>query len=167
MEEYVYHRVPYNMIGRILYPLNALKEINQELYEYQVQKYIGREHTKNKRIDKLKCNWGDVVFLSPIHPKIIRDEIESVGFPKNNKQLWIKIPLNDLELDNIVVDIDEDKFEFLKKVDFSKLKDLPEKTKQYYRDTYKKGGNPLILAYAPHLMYKGVIDISNYEVFEV
>lgn len=155
------------MIGRILCPLNVLKEINQNLYEHQVHKYSGREYTKDKQIDKLKCNWGDVVFLSPIHPNKLLREIEAVGFPKNNKQLWIKIPLKDLDLDKIVVDIDEDKFEFIKKVDFSKLKELPEKTKQYYRETYKKGGNPLILAYAPHLMYKGVIDISNYNVFEV
>ena len=66
-----------------------------------------------------------------------------------------------------MVDIDEDKFEFLKKVDFSKLKNLPEKTKKYYQEIFEKKGNPLFLAYAPHLMYKGVIDISNYDVFEV
>ena len=43
MEQYVYHRVPENLQGTTLYPLNELRAIHPSNYELEKEKYKGRE----------------------------------------------------------------------------------------------------------------------------
>ena len=37
--EFLYHRVPVNMEGSILYPLNQLKNLHPDIYVEHVKKY--------------------------------------------------------------------------------------------------------------------------------
>ncbi len=66
---YLYHSVPKNLQGNILYPLNTLKEKHPEIYEQQVSKYVGREHMTQQRIPILDCLWNDVLHFSAVNPK--------------------------------------------------------------------------------------------------
>ena len=40
---FVYHAVPRDMVGDVLYPLNQLEAMRPGLYEFQESKYVGRE----------------------------------------------------------------------------------------------------------------------------
>jgi hypothetical protein len=39
----VYHGVPKDMVGHVLYPLSQLPAIAPEAYQFQKSKYVGRE----------------------------------------------------------------------------------------------------------------------------
>ena len=68
---YLYHSVPRNLHGNILYPLNALTEKHPEIFEQQVSKYVGREHITQQRIPVIDCLWNDVLHFSAVNPKEI------------------------------------------------------------------------------------------------
>ena len=167
MQEFVYHRVPEVMEGTIIYPLNVLKKEKPSFYDEYVKKYQGRESLLGVNISPLKCLWGDVIFFSPIHPNEILREIEAAGFPKHPKTKWFKVPLSNLKLENLAINMSEDKFELFKLDMLSKVNYLPEETKVYYQTCFQNNKNPLILAHAPHLLYKGVLDVRDLEVIEV
>ncbi len=167
MEEFVYHRVPDNMYGTIIYPLNVLKNEKPMLYKEYVKKYSQREELLNVRIKPLNCLWNDVIFFSPVHPNEILSELEKAGFSKSPKSRWFKIPLFKLDIKNLAVNISKDKFELFKLEMLNKINFLPEQTKIYYKTCFENNKNPLVLAYAPHLLYKGVLDISNLEIIEI
>ena len=46
---YLYHRVPENLIGETLYPLNELKTLYPDVYAEHVKKYEGREEKMDRR----------------------------------------------------------------------------------------------------------------------
>ena len=69
---YLYHSVPKNLEGSILYPLNTLKGKHPDIYEQQVSKYVGREHIKEQRIPILDCLWNDVLHFSAVNPKEVK-----------------------------------------------------------------------------------------------
>ena len=65
---FLYHRVPANMQGDFLSPLNQLKDIYPEAYAEAVKKYEGREFLMNVGIPTLDCLWNDFLFLTAVHP---------------------------------------------------------------------------------------------------
>jgi len=60
---FLYHLVPKNIRGDILYPLNILKSIYPDIYQYQVNKYFGREYIIEQRIPLFNCLWNDVLAI--------------------------------------------------------------------------------------------------------
>lgn len=167
MEEFVYHRVPNNMEGTIIYPLNILKNQKPNLYDEYIKKYSQREELLKIKIKPLNCFWNDVIFFSPVHPNEIESELEKAGFSRDIKSRWFKIPLSNLNLENLAVNISKDKFELFKLEMLDKIKFLPQQTKIYYKTCFENNKKPLVLAYAPHLLYKGVLDISKLEIIEI
>jgi hypothetical protein len=93
---YLYHAVPEKMKGRILYPLNALKNKYPKIYSHEIKKYIGRGRVLSIRIPKMDCLWNDVIHLSPIHPRKVKAEIENAGF-QIKKSKWYKISVFELD----------------------------------------------------------------------
>ena len=65
---FIYHKVPADMSGNILYPLNVMEKINPEIYEKAVKKYEGREYLMREVIPWLNCLWNDVLHFSIVHP---------------------------------------------------------------------------------------------------
>jgi len=57
---HLYHRVPADLKGHILYPLNQLKSIYPSLYDTKATTYQGREAVMQARIPLLNCLWNDV-----------------------------------------------------------------------------------------------------------
>ncbi|HYF28924.1 MAG TPA: hypothetical protein VEA36_00985, partial [Candidatus Paceibacterota bacterium] len=76
----LYHAIPRNMSGTVLYPLNALKDVDSSLYEAHAAKYEGREHLMEERIPLLDCRWNDVLFLTAVSPVRFRAAYESTGY---------------------------------------------------------------------------------------
>lgn len=63
---HVYHLVPKNFVGNVLFSLNRLKDTLPETYATQVGKYAGREKILERRIPKLDCLWNDVLHCSSL-----------------------------------------------------------------------------------------------------
>lgn len=76
----IYHMVPQNLTGEVLYPLNVLRTHLPEIYDAQVKKYSGREGVMAHKVPILECLWNDVLHFSPVHPSKIRDAIADAGW---------------------------------------------------------------------------------------
>lgn len=79
-KNYLYHKVPPDFVGPILYPLNRLKQRLPDVYARQVKKYQGREAVLKRRIPHLNCLWNDVLHFSPVHPTQCRAALQAAGF---------------------------------------------------------------------------------------
>lgn len=176
MKTYLYHRVPENMIGNILYPLNELKSIDQNLYEQAKKKYTGREFVMEQRVPILHCLWNDVLHFSALHPIEIKKEFENNG-KEFTSQKFYKIDPHKLDQNNTIVYLfkhqnESEKFqpENWTVYDPSNLDgytEMSDQTKNYYKMMFEKDDQPLLWAYVPHIMYRGSVDISDCEIVEI
>lgn len=176
MKHYLYHRVPKNLTGNILYPLNQLKDKYPILYDEHVSKYEGRESLKKREIPVLNCLWNDVLHFGAVHPQEIFDELKKYD-KKEYTAKYYKIPPELLEKENTIVYLYKYK-ELEEKVnpqdfveyDFNKIdlySNLPQGTKDYYKESYNDGGSPLLWHKVPHILYKGTVEVDGLEVIEV
>jgi hypothetical protein len=77
---YVYYRIPPNMKGDILYPLNELKNTYPEIFEKEAEKYEGRA----ERI--LACGrFGEPASLLSLSPCCTIKKLFSNGAQKNGQ----------------------------------------------------------------------------------
>ncbi len=172
---YVYHRVPSNMKGSILYPLNALKDIDPELYDLHEKKYEGRMEVMKNRIEKLNCLWNDVLHCSALNPSVISEALNKLG--KESHLKFFEIPVEILEPENTVVythslrergaPIPQEDFVEFDPNEVEKYAYLPEETVQYYKETIEAGSNPLLYHLVPHILYKGSIDTTDLKITEL
>lgn len=173
---YLYHRIPADMRGSILYPLNVLKNKHPEVYNEELRKYKGREHVLNQRIPTLNCYWNDVIFLTAVHPQKLYDLRRKIGFSQISSPIaFFEVnPLN-LDIDKLSVFLfhkDEDwknqlpptEFTSFNMSDISKYSHIPDVTKEYFRELYNQGAReriPLFFRYTPHILYRGALETKN------
>ena len=168
----LYHFVPDDMHGTILYPLNQMRDKLPELFDKQAAKYAGREDVQDTVIPGLGT-WNDVIHLSPIDPKKVIAALRECGAPADFTWKAFQIDVSTLDPAKLVIMTtlkDGDKYvkEFLPftEENYQQNCELPEITKQHYRDSVAKGEQPLTYAGAPHVLYKGTIDTSNVKIIE-
>ena len=174
---YLYHSVPKNLQGNILYPLNALKEKYPDIYEQQVSKYVGREHITQQRIPILDCLWNDVLHFSAANPKEIKQALieaeRNPDFTMNYYQVYPKL----IEPKNAIVylyahDCNKDKmneedFTSYNPDEVAKFSSMPQATKDYYRGMIGMGKRPLLYHKIPHILYKGTLDITDLLIISI
>ncbi len=166
---YIYHSVPKNLTGDILYPLNVLKEKYPEVYEKEVAKYVGRERVMEQKIPILNCLWNDVLHFSPVHPAKIKQAMIEAGKDSNYEVQAYKVDSTLIDPAKAVIYlhrhrelIDDDFLPFnLDKI--SELSEVPEFTKNYYQRSFAAGERPLIYQRVPHILYRGTLDIPKLE----
>ena len=176
---YLYHRVPADLKGHILYPLNQLKSIYPSLYVTQAASYQGREAVMQARLPILDCLWNDVIHFSPVHPSKVQQALADAGFARKQRRYYEVEPLEKgFNATNAVIFLHQrvnlEKFR-LEEADFrvfnlaglSSLGEIPEATEAYYREMFEQGKNPLTYLYVPHILYKGRLDIRGVKVIEV
>jgi hypothetical protein len=172
---YLYHRVPDKMHGQILYPLNELKQVNEELYKLYAEGYKDRHKLMATHVPVLDCLWNDVLFLSPVHPQKLYDLAKAIGLDNKwrFKRFYAFKPGKELDLENSVVfyrigkEMDAMVYRPGREVKISELNKVPALTKAYYEIVAKKHEDLFPYQYVPQVMYKGTIDISNAEVIEL
>ena len=76
---YLYHIVPKNLKGNILYPLNSLKEIYPDIFQARLKNYAGRESIMQHWIPTLNCLWNDVLQFSAVDPKEVKQALIEAG----------------------------------------------------------------------------------------
>ncbi len=176
MANFLYHAQPTNFVGDILVPLNELKMAHPQIYTTAFEKYLGRENLTKVFIPILNCFWNDVIHLSPIHPRAVREGLENIGGKVSGEQKWFKIPPSRLKdmpavyYENkpsnfggpytFAVDcfrpFDEQRYQEL-----DKISDL---TLAYYKKEFEQKRKPFIFNGIQHILVQGHIDISGLEL---
>lgn len=173
---YLYHQVPKNMEGAVLYPLNQLKDRLPALYQEKVRKYDGREHVMETRIPYLDCLWNDVLHFTAVPPQEIKKAFQELG--KNPEFRFYKVDPHLLEPENTVVYLykytydevsrekkfSKENFEPYNPDAIEQFSRLPQTTKDYYKHMFEQGKRPLMYVRVPHILYKGTLDISSLEI---
>jgi hypothetical protein len=168
---HIYHRVPENFVGNILYPLNLFNVHNFNLYEKQASKYKGREHVMGQIIPTLDCKWNDVLHFSPVHPGDIKEALLEAGGKYSLELKYYEINPNLLEKKKTTVYLyaEKTKLESMGLENFTeyfpneleKYSVLSQSTKDYYKETIDKGERPLLFVKVPHVLYRGSLDVSS------
>jgi len=174
---YLYHRVPKNVRGNILYPLNAIKEIHPEIYEQEVSKYNGREHIARQQIPVLNCLWNDVLHFSAVNPKEVKHALIEAGknpdFIMNCYQVDPKL----IAPENAIVylyahtddkdKLNENNFASFDPDEVAKFSPMPQATKDFYKEMIRTGGRTFLFHRIPHILYRGTIDITDLPIVSV
>jgi len=168
---YLYHAVPKNLQGSILYPLNELKEKHPDNYKKQLSKYVGRERIIQQRIPVLDCLWNDVLHFSAVNPIDIKQALVEAGRKPDFTMSYYKIDPKLIEPKNAVVylyaqvDIKDkmNRENFVpynpdRVINFSKM---PQDTRDYYKEMVSQGLRPLLYHKIPHILYRGTLDTAN------
>jgi hypothetical protein len=166
---YIYHRVPDEIAGDTLFPLNKLKDIYPKEYQQQVEKYNGREYLLERKIPCLECLWNDVLHLTAIDPNMIFQTLRKIGF-KYPTHYFYKIEFSDLNVSDCVEMIYFGEDREYRKVDplkFPKVNELPNATIEYYTNCWKEKVHPLLFYGIPHILYKGTINVIGKAIIEV
>lgn len=169
---FLYHAVHDQLQGDTLYPLKQLKEVNAALYEEAIKKYDDRKELLTRYVKVLDCYWGDVIFLSPIHPQDIKDAIIEAGFPFKKKTYWYEFPLDMFDHSNLAVTDGKTLADMEDEVEFDigvmdKINKITSEQKDYYKRCISEGKRPLILGRSPHILYKGSISIKDIKILEI
>ena len=172
---YLYHRMPLNMQGDTLYPLNTLKDKWPEIYKEEITKYESREPLLARQIPQLKCLWNDVIHLTAVDPKVLYTELKDVGFNPPPRKFYIIDPY-DLEPEATIIYLNqhlkkgplaEEDVAVYNPASLEQYSHFPTHTKNYYKESFSKGEKPLLYHGIPHILYKGSINITKYPLVEV
>ena len=150
----LYHIVPKDMRGTILYPLNRLREIFPDLYELKRAKYIGREEVAATYVPVLDCYWGDVVQMVAVPTEVIQRRQKLRG-----KELYrfFEIESDDLERSNLCAWLDD----FVLFDPTLPVDRVSPEGKAFFEEKLRKDGWARPFVMIPHIFYKGEIDISG------
>lgn len=183
--EVVFAAMRHRLIGKTLLPLNRMTELlgYSDVCQEALKKYEGREWLCKKRIPPLDCEWLDVVFLSPVHPRLVFDEVlaavrdvkpEDVELFLSFRQCWrfVAIPIEDLDVSRVTLYMPD---ENLEGGHFASLGDCPwgeyctisEEARALYRDELRNGKTPLYWARLWHVLYRGVVSLHGKQFFAV
>lgn len=172
---YLYHRVPHNLSGEILYPMNELKDILPNIYADEVKKYEGRKEITEQKIPFLNCLWNDVLHMSAVHPAEVKAELAKNGQEMRFTKFFRIDPFS-LASEKTVVylyrhtrmedKLKEENFAPYNPEKIAEYAVLPEETKKYYAEIITEGGKPLLWHRVPHILYKGRLDVSKLEIID-
>lgn len=174
---YLYHSVPKNLKGNILYPLNVLKQKHPDIYEQQVSKYAGREQLLKHRIPILDCLWNDVLHFPSVNPREIKQALIEGGGNPDIIMRYYQVDPKLIPRENAIVylyahadikdKLNETNFVSYNPDEAAKYSSMPQATKDYYREIIGNGGRPLLYHRIPHILYKGTLDISDVTIVSV
>lgn len=176
----VYHRLPDDMKGTTLYPLNDLREREPSAYRDQVAKYEGRELLLSKPVPPLGVLWNDVLHMSPVHPSHIRDALLAAGFkwPVGSQRylqidpVQLGMSADDACLFHTIVPALRDRgaeprFEPYSHEAVRRHTQLPDDVRNYYLDCAAAGNRPFVFQGVVHVLYQGTIEVGDTAVLDV
>ena len=188
MMEYLYHRVPKNMNGTMLYPLNVLKNLQPEIYAEHVKKYEGREELLTTEIPPLNCLWNDVLHMTAVSPPELKANLAKAGLDLGPMPCF-KIPVDMIAGENSIAfiyrrdqniiptfDINEQKtifdpgvirgYEKFNSERMSIYRTVPYETIEYYKRMAAENRRPLLFHLVPHVLFKGMIETKELEIVQ-
>lgn len=174
---YLYHIVPKNLRGNILFPLNVLKNKLPDIYEQQVRKYSGREQLLKQQIPILDCLWNDVLHFSAVNPREIKQALIEAGRNPDFTMYYYQVEPKLIFPEKAIVylyshtDI-KDKLNEKNYISYNpdeteQFSIMPEATKEYYKEMIRVGRNPLLYHRIPHILFKGELDTVKLKIITV
>lgn len=180
--EFIYHGVPKEMQGDVLYPLFDLKDLFPAIYESEIKKYDDHPKRKElpfKKVGKLNCIRGEVLHCSSIHPSLVFKALKSV-FPEGNRSVkFFKIPLEQIKnIPSVLFDMNRSEYEFGKddpdevfdlmdSQTYREIRIIPAAAYAFFQEWKSRGekGAPA-WGKIPHVFVKGQIDIKDCEIID-
>lgn len=170
---FLYHIVPENQVGEVLYPLHRLAVEHVGVAEEAAGKYVGREHLMDVRIPILDCRWNDVLHLTPLHPRKTKEALVAAGFRAREFRFYV-IPPVAIAREAAVIfknsketggqyDFEGDEFTPFDADAYRELEAVPEAQIQYFTEMSRRGERPLLWARTPHVFYRGSLDTRGLE----
>ena len=187
MASFVYHAVPHNMVGELIYPLNDLARVVPGAYELQRAKYLDREAVLDARITRDGLLFNDTVHCAALHPHRLfaaRWEL-GVSTPRARTKpavgthfggLFFEIPVerivrhptfwyrwetrwvNGYPGEDIPQKPPLDEFEHFDIDRYQELNDVPPAHRSYLRRMKSEEKRPLTFVHIPHVLVAGAID---------
>ena len=169
---YLYHKVPENMKGKYLMPLNKLRKVYPKVYKEELKKYEGRGHLLKKRVWPWNCLWNDVIHLTAVHPRKLKIALLKSGAKSVKSKKWFRINVKNLKKSKTIVwtypkgEGNKRNWGFVKYniKDLKKYNKIGKDTLDYYKEKFSEGKKPLMFAWVPHILYKGKINISKCKI---
>jgi len=171
---FVYHRVPGNLVGGALYPLNHLARVHPEAAELHRAKYAGREAVTQARIPPLECLWNDVLMFSPIHPALLLEALRDSGRIVPT-QRWYEVDASLLEPERTTLFAGPlertDTFSSDDYLDFTPENlqahcTASERTLERLRQALP-GARVMMFADVPHVFYRGTLEVAKLRELEL
>ncbi len=168
---------PIPFVGNSLIPLNQMDR-ESDIYKHHVQKYNGREDLMKEMIPKLNCKWNDVVQFSALDPQQIVNQLRMIDpHFKLLRTEYFKVHIDQIleKYEAVIFDrkskqshgefsIYEDEVTILNK-SYQEIKNIPQETFTFWDEVSKHGGKYLWFAYIPHVLVKGEIDTTEFEIY--
>jgi len=170
----IYHRLPAELIGDFLHPLNVLRDVAPAAYAREVEKYAGREQLRDEVVTPLGVRWSDVIHFSPVHPAAVREALVGAGgrWPAG-RTTWLEvdpqaIPMGPENACLFFSRLTEQSW-FAPYADelIRANTDLPRAVVNYYASCVAAGNRPLLFNGVMHVLYRGSIDPRNGRVLVV
>ncbi|MEO6536413.1 MAG: hypothetical protein ABIT47_01865 [Candidatus Paceibacterota bacterium] len=170
---FIYHAVPRNMTGTVLYPLNELRTVSETAHATHASKYEGREHLTEVRIPTLgNCLWNDVLFFIATPPSVFWHAYESAGFDKLRLQRHFQFDVTTLDQSKLAVltKMEMNRPDVYEPFDPSRMDEyatIPQETYDYWAEELASGNTrPMLYMHIPHILYRGSLDTSGVPVVE-
>lgn len=167
---YLYHRVPEQMQGTVLLPLNAFAERWPELYRAQTAKYRGRENLMKARVLSLDCFWNDVIHMTAVHPGEIKSGLAKVGHPTEELGSFFEIDPLQLDVRLMAVykhikpahdTIPPGEILHFQRQHLQKYAQIPDAARAYWERCKRARQQPMAFGFIPHILHRGPIDVSS------
>lgn len=185
----VYHAVPREMRGTIIYPLERLAEVHPDLHATQTPKYAGREQVRSFTVPDLNRSFTDTVHCGPIHPYRLFAARWALGFDPSAHSdtrhftgLFFEIPverirplgvvwyrwetlwINGAPGEDVPLVPPLDEFEPFNRDRYAPLPAVPAAHLAYLQRMHDRGQPPLMFVHIPHVLVGGPIDVSGLRV---
>lgn len=168
---YVYHGAPEQMVGHELIPLNQMRDTHPELYALRRAKYEGREEILERQIPLLNCLWNDVVQFLPLYPaKVFNLQVELGLIPEVPSYKFFEIDPGLFDSEETVIFFkyapgeENVEVKWLKDVDLAAIQEIPKATVDYYKTLVGTGELPFNYQFIPHILHRGIIDVSKTQI---
>ena len=173
--DYLYHRVPKNMSGTMLYPLNVLKQTHPDIYAEHIKKYTERPELLTAEVPPLHCLWNDVLHFTAVSPEELKTNLSKAGLTYEPIS-WFKIPVTLIQGDkSIAFTYRRDQsvipnFKEYQKFDPNRMgtyRHVSEETIEYYKQKKVENTRALLFHLVPHVLYKGNVETKGLEVITI
>lgn len=165
---HVYHRVPENMSGTVLYPMNRLPQVSNELHQLYKSGYEGREHLLERKLPYLNCLWNDVLHCSPVQPQQVIDAMRKAAVKQiPDLEYFVIDTESDIDMGKAVIfyrnsdEVGDIRFEKAAEADWNNVATIPQLTLDYYKEMAETGEAPFIYHGIPHFLYLGTIETKD------
>lgn len=168
---FLYHRVPDQMFGGVLYPLNQLRDRNLGLYDKYAEKYANRPAVSQNFIQQLDCLWGDVLFFSAVPPTTLQAVLYQAGVTNIVRARAYQVPVSALDTDRVIVlrPVFEGKVAQEHYVRFHaellpEYARIPPAVIKYYKRCAYLQQRPFVFNGISQILYRGELDVSGLQI---